>query len=308
MGESIHDEAIEGLVRQMQSEGEISRLVTVKDEKTGEMRAQLISKQVRMSFMVTSTALHLNPENASRCLILTADESKTQTHKVQERLGINHDFAGVMNSHESDKIIRKHYAAQAQLKQVYVYNPYCKYIRFPSARPSMRRAYEQYLTMIDTICYLRQMQKPDEIRSNPATGEEITCKACDLDDYRLAYDLFTGGLLQNSGFDIPTGTRKLHEAIREMVRAQAEKQNLKVNEVSFIQKQIREYTQLGGEFIKKHIRILTAYEYLEISGGRRHGTRYAYRLREDRPIEEMDLSMITTPDDLRKLREGDELF
>jgi hypothetical protein len=242
-------------------------------------------------------------------LILTADESKNQTHKVQQRLSINHDFAGVVvNPATSRKIIRKHYAAQVLLKKVYVYNPYCKHIRFPSARPSMRRAYEQYLTMIDTICYLRQMQKPDEVRINPTTGEEITCKACDLTDYHLAYNLFTGGLLQNSGFDIPTGTRKLHEAVREMVRAQAEKQNLKVNEVSFIQKQIREHTQLGGEFIKKHIRILVAYEYLEVLGGRGHGTRYAYRLREDKPIEEMDLSMITTPAELEKLIEGDKLF
>jgi hypothetical protein len=302
MGESIHDEGIEGLVRQMQSEGEISRLVTVKDEKTGEMSARLIRKKVRMSFMVTSTALHLNAENASRCVILTADESKTQTHKVQERLGINHDLAGViMNPTESVRIIRKHYAAQMLLKKVYVYNPYCKHIKFPTARPSMRRAYEQFLTMIDTICFLRQMQKPDELKLNPATREEIVCKACDLTDYRIAYDLFTAGILQNSGFDIPTGTRKLHEAIRKMVRGQAEKQQLKVNEVSFIQKQLREYTQLGGEFIKKHIRILVSYEYLEVLGGRRHGTRYAYRLREDSPIEEMDTGMITTPDELKKL-------
>jgi DNA primase len=111
MGESIHDEAIEGLVRQMQSEGEISRLVTVKDEKTGEMRAQLIRKKVRMSFMVTSTALHLNQENASRCLILTADESKTQTQKVQKRLGFNHDFEGVVINPEQTKKIPSQQAA-----------------------------------------------------------------------------------------------------------------------------------------------------------------------------------------------------
>jgi DNA primase len=309
MGESIHDEAIEGLVRQMQSEGEISRLVTVKDEKTGEMRAQLIRKKVRMSFMVTSTALHLNQENASRCLILTADESKTQTHKVQQRLGFNHDFEGVVvNPEEMKKIMKKHHAAQVLLENVHVFNPYCKYIQFPTARPSMRRAYEQFLTMIDTICFLRQMQKPDVYRTNPATGKEIRCKTCDLDDYSIAYTLFIEGILKNSGFDIPTGTRKLYETIREMVRDQAVKQHLKVNEVSFIQKQLREYTQLGGEFIKKHVRILVNYEYLEVLGGRRHGTQYAYRLREDRPIEEMDISMITAPDKLKKFTSPDEIF
>ena len=309
MGESIHDEAIEGLVRQMQSEGEISRLVTVKDEKTGEMRAQLIRKKVQMSFMVTSTALSLNQENASRCLILTADESKTQTHKVLKRLGFNHDFEGVIAGPEqTKKIMKKHHAAQILLAKVHVFNPYWRHIQFPTARPSMRRAYDQFLTMIDTICFVRQMQKPDVIRTNPETGEEIRCKACDLEDYRIAYHLFTEGILKNSGFDIPTGTRKLYEAIREMVVVSAKKQNLKVNEVSFIQKQVRQYTQLGGEFVKKHIRILVSYEYLEVTGGRRHGTRHAYRLREDKPIEEIDISMITTTDELKKLLEGAEIF
>ena len=156
--------------------------------------------------------------------------------------------------------------------------------------------------------FLGQMQKPDVLRTNPETGEEIRCKTCDLEDYRIAYDLFTAGILKNSGFDIPAGTRKLYEAIRAMAAKSAAEQNLKVNEVSFIQKQVRTHTQLGGEFIKKHLRILINFEYLEVKGGRRHGTRYAYRLREDKPIEEMDISMITTLNELKKLIEGDEIF
>lgn len=308
MGESIHDEAIEALVRQMQSEGEISRLVTVKDEKTGEMKAQLIRKDVRMSFMVTSTALSLNPENASRCLLICADESKTQTALVLERLGYNHDFEGVICLSEAQKIIKKHHAAQVLFEKVHVYNPFWKHIRFPLYRPSMRRAYEQFLTMIDTICFLRQKQKPDSIRNDPVTGERFRCKACDLTDYTLAYHLFAESVLKNSGFDIPQGTRELYHAIRQMVQESASKEKLKVNQVSFIRQKVREYTQLGGEFIKKHLRILVSYEYIEVVSGRRHGTRNAYRLREDKPIEEMDVSMITTPDELKKLIEADEKF
>jgi len=308
MGESIHDEGIEGLVRQMQSEGEISRLVTMKDEKTGEMKAQLIQKKVQMSFMVTSTALHLNSENASRCLIISTDESKHQTGKVQERLGFNHDFEGCITvPAEAEKIKMRHHAAQRLLEIVYVFNPFWKYIKFPQARPSMRRSYEQFLTMIDTICYLRQQQKPDLFKTNPATGAKVRCKACDLYDYQLAYNLFTEGILNKSGYDISTGTRELYNQIRLLVQDKAKSEKIKTCEISFIQKQIREYTQLGAEFIKKHIRILVSYEYLEVMGGKRHGTRYAYRLREDRPIEELDISMITTPEELKMLIEKDKI-
>jgi len=308
MGESIHDEAIEGLVRQMQSEGEISRLVTMKDEKTGEMKAQLIQKKVQMSFMVTSTALHLNTENASRCLIISTDESKHQTGKVQERLGFNHDFEGCITGHiEAEKIKMRHQAAQKLLEAVYVFNPFWKHIKFPQARPSMRRSYEQFLTMIDTICYLRQQQKPDLFKTNPVTGAKVRCKACDLYDYHLAYNFFTEGILKKSGYDISTGTRELYNQIRLLVHNKAKQEKVMPCEVSFIQKQIREYTQLGAQFIKKHIRILVSYEYLEVMGGKRHGTRYAYRLREDRPIEELDISMITKPDELKILIEKEKV-
>ena len=304
MGESIHDEAIEALVRQMQSEGEISRLVTMKDEKTGEMKAHLVRRTVKMSFMVTSTALSLNPENASRCLIISADESSEQTGKVLDQLGYNHGFEGkVAGEERAGRIAVKHHAAQRLLEPVSVYNPYWQHIGFPKSRPSMRRAYEQFLTMIDTICFLRQAQKPDEVMRNPETGHDAAVKACDLTDYRIAYELFTAGVLARAGTDIPAGTRQLYEAIREMVRERSRDEGVKPVEVSFIQKQIREATQMGHEFVKKHLRFLASFEYVEVTGGRRHGTRYAYRLREDKPVEEMDVSMITTPDELERLLE-----
>ena len=301
MGEDIHDEGIEGLVRQMQSEGEISRLVTVKDEKSGEMRARLIRKEAKMSFMVTSTALSLNAENASRCLVLYADESAGQTKKVQERLGRAHSWEGqVEEESEAREVEKRHRAAQRLLQKVKIFNPLWKYLRFPTRRPSMRRTYDQFLTLIDAICFLRQKQKEEVKRVNPLTGEEVRGIECDLEDYRIGYRLFTEGVLRHGAYDLSTGTRRLYESIREMVREGAEREGVKVREVSFIQKQVREYTQLGVEYVKKHLRELVEYEYVEVQGGRRHGTRYSYRLREDKGIEEMDISEIPRPEEVEE--------
>jgi hypothetical protein len=302
MGESLHDEAVEGLVRQMQSEGEISRLVTMKDEKTGEMKARLLSKKVRMSFMITSTALYLNPENASRCLMLYADESPEQTVRIQKRLGEGHDFKGkVIDSSTQEMIVKKHTSAQRLLRPVDVFNPLWKYIKFPTKRPSMRRTYDQFLTLIDSVCFLRQRQKKEIKRINPVTEKEAAGIECDISDYRISYKLFTHAVLKRGMSDIPTGTHHLWEALRTMVRKKAKERNLKVHEVSFINRQVREFTGLGAEFLKKHLRLLTDYEYLQVIGGMRHGTRYSYRLREDAPLEELDISMIPAPEKLKEM-------
>lgn len=85
-----------------------------------------------------------------------------------------------------------------------------------------------------------------------------------------------------------------------MVRKLARDQRVKPNEVSFIQRQVRELTNLCAGTVKMYIRILTGYEYLQVLSGKRHGTRYSYRIREDSPLEAIDLSMIPSPDSLKR--------
>ena len=85
-----------------------------------------------------------------------------------------------------------------------------------------------------------------------------------------------------------------------MVRRLAKTKKIKPVEVSFISKQVREYTQLGAEFIKKHLRVLTDFEYIEVVGGKRLGVRYLYKLLADLPIEELDISMIPDPESLKE--------
>ena len=286
----------------MQSEGEISRLVTMKDEKTGELTAKLITKKVRMSFMVTSTALFINPENASRCLMLYADESKEQTERVQRKIGETHDFKGkIINKTQEIMIMEKHRSAQRLLENINVFNPLWKHIKFPTSRPTMRRAYDQFLTLIDSVCFLRQMQKERIVKINPLTEKEVYGIECDLEDYKIAFEIFTQAILKRGGFDIPAGTRHLYEALRNMIYALSDEKGVSVTEVSFINRDVRDYTGLGPEFIKKHLRILVDYEYLQVIGGRRHGTRYSYRLRQDAPIEELDISMIPSPEELKEI-------
>jgi hypothetical protein len=107
------------------------------------------------------------------------------------------------------------------------------------------------------------------------------------------------GVMSATVVELPRGTIILYEEIRVMVKKLAKERNLKPEEVSFIQREIREYTKLGGEFIKKHMRILVEYEYLNYISGKNKGTRFCYQLREDKEIENIDLNIIPDSKEMR---------
>jgi len=301
VGEAIHNEVVEAQVRQMQSENELSRLVTLKDPKTGELSSREIRHKVRIAFMMSSTALYLNPENASRCLVLHVDESAEQTERVLKKQRHKRTFSGYMEeAHEIPKIIKKHRAAQSLLQKLPVLNPFAPHLTFPKVRTTMRRAQEQFLSLIDTSCLLRQLQKEHITKTDPTTGKTIEGIECDIADYSIAYELFTKGVLGINFDDIPSGTKDLYEGIRKLCKEQSKKERLEPTQVSFIQKQVREHTGMGGEFVKKHLRILVEYEYIQLVGGKRHGTRFSYRLREDIAIGGLDVSMIPTPAEIKE--------
>jgi DNA primase len=300
VGEAIHNEVVEAQVRQMQSENELSRLVTLKDPKTGELNSREIRHRVRIAFMMSSTALYLNPENASRCLVLHVDESSEQTERVLKKQRHKRTFKGyIEEAHTIPEIIKKHRAAQRLLEKIPVFNPFALHLTFPKIRTTMRRAQEQFLILIDCSCLLRQLQKQTVEKTDPETGKTVIGIECDIEDYRIAYELFTKGVLSINFNDLPQGTKVLYEEIRALCKEEARKEKVEPTQVSFIQKQIREQTGLSGEFIKKHLRILVDYEYIQLVGGKRHGTRFSYRLREDAPIGGLDLSMIPTPEEMK---------
>lgn len=281
MGEAIHNELVEGQIRQMQSEGEISRLMVAKDPKTGELESRQVRNRVRLSFMMSSTALYLNPENASRCLVLHTDESRAQTERILSLQREKKTFDGwVNNAHRVPEIVKKHQTAGRILERLPVFNPLAGFIRFPVNRPTMRRAQDQFLTLLEAVAILRQYQKPRVTKTNPFTGENVEGIDIDLEDYRIARRLFREAVLIPNADELPSGARLLFAAIGTMAKTKARKEGLEATEVTFIQREIRELSELGSDSIKKYLRALVEFEFLELTTGRKHGTRFSYRLRQ----------------------------
>ena len=112
------------------------------------------------------------------------------------------------------------------------------------------------------------------------------------------------GVLASTMIELPKSATELYEAIRELARTQAKKKTLKVNEVTFTQREIREQTNFGQSWIRENLRKLAEYEYISIQRSLKRGERGSYRLRDDAEIEKINLTMIPTPDDMEKLIEG----
>ncbi|MBN1183465.1 MAG: toprim domain-containing protein, partial [Bacteroidales bacterium] len=303
MGEALHNEEVEGYIRQMQSENMLTRSVVVKDPKSGEMKTVTIKHIVKLVFMMTSTAMKVNLENLSRCMVLKVDDSKEQTERIHAMQRYKRSYEGHLEEkHIVPEIIKKHIAAQRLLEKIKIYNPFEKYIKFPAVRAIARRGQEQFLGLIDASCTVRQKQKTPVEKLDHYAGEKEVIYECDFVDYDIARKLFIEGKLLQTDNDLSNGVIMLYESIRKMIRTKAKKENLKAEEVSFIQSDVRSVTDLSVSAVKQYLRILVEYEYLQLVGGKRHGTRFCYKLREDNPINEIDISsIIPTVDEIKKL-------
>jgi DNA primase catalytic core len=302
LGEAVHSETIEHQIRDMLSAKELSRLVTIKDEKTGQMRSELKRTPAIVAAVMTTTRQNINPENASRFFVINTDETKEQTrriHAVQREkytLARYTEKAGIV-----PHIVKKHHAAQRLLKKVAIVNNFSGHLDFPDTLMRVRRDHERFIDLIACVCFLRQYQK--EIKNNGSTslttGSGLEYIECDLDDYSIAYKIMINGVLASTMIELPKSANELYEAIRVYAREASTKKHLKPEEVSFTQRDIREQTGYGQTWIKMNMRLLVDYEYLVVSRGGRERSKAVYRLREDENISKINLSMIPTPEEMK---------
>jgi hypothetical protein len=305
LGEAVHGEIIEHQIREMLSGKELSRLVTVKDGETGKLQSRMVRTPVIVSSVMGSTSWRINPENASRCFVINADESREQTGRIHESQRKKYSLEKLTGGEERVKhIIRRHQAAQRLLRKRRIVNDFAPYLDFPTALMRMRRDHDRFLDLIACVCFLRQFQKQEETAAGTGGGGPVSFIRCDGEDYRTAYRIMTEGVLSSTMGELPKGSAFLYEDIRGFVRKEAKKQNLNAREISFTQRQIREATGLGHTWVKANMRKLAEYEYLEIARGGGERAKTYYRLRADEDIVNVDLSMIPSPEEMEKRLKG----
>jgi DNA primase len=308
MGEAVHSETIEHQIRDMLSQHELVRSVVVKDEKTGKMGTEVKRTQAIVALVLTTTRGNINPENASRFFVINTDESREQTRRIHAAQREKYTLDQYrIRSEVIPRIIAKHHAAQRLLKKIVVVNDFNRYLDFPDTLMRVRRDHMRFIDLIACVCFLRQYQKEIKHGSTSlTTGSAFDYIECDLEDYRIAYDIMVNGVLASTMFELPASATELYEAIRSYARETAESKHLKPEEVSFTQRDIRERTGFGQTWIKMNMRMLLDYEYLTLARGGRERSKAVYRLREDESISKINLSMIPTPEYMEKILKAEE--
>ncbi|MDR1107519.1 MAG: DUF1048 domain-containing protein [Spirochaetaceae bacterium] len=290
LGEAVHSGIVEHQIREMLSGKELSRLVTVRDPETAKLTGRVVRIPVIVASVMGSTRDNVNAENASRCFVIHADESREQTLRIYENQRKKYSLEKIQGGNrQTGRIIERHRAAQMLLQKKNIVNDFAPFLDFPVSGMRMRRDHDRFMDLIACVCFLRQYQKKEEYEAG------LPFIRCDIEDYRIAYTLMVKGILPSTMRDLPQGTHMLYDDILAWLRKEAAVKGKPVTEISFTQREVRENTGLGHTWVKANMKKLVEYEYLETrGGGERRKTRY--RLKADEDIRAVNLSVIPAPE------------
>jgi predicted transcriptional regulator len=295
MGEAVHAESVEHQIREMLSARELTRMVTVKDDKTGQMGVTRIHKKVVVALAMSTTSSDINPENASRCFVINADESLAQTRAVHEAQRGKYSRDRRNAKRETiPQIVARHQAAQRLLQPIAIENPYAKLLSFPARLMRTRRDHERFLDLIAVVCFLRQFQKQ---RKEDEQGERYI--ECDLRDYEIAYTIMSS-ILRSTMTNVPRSACELYGSLRELAREKAKAQGVHAEEIELSQREIRDATGLAQHQVKRALRMLCDYEYVIERGSMARGSRRTYKLVKDEELELVDIAELLSPETLVK--------
>jgi DNA primase len=294
LGEAVHSEVVEHQLREMLSAHELCRMIAVKDEKTGELTTRTVKKKVVVAAVMSSTRYEINPENASRCFVINTDESREQTKKIYKAQGEKYSIKRYREKQkEIPLIIHKHRTAQRILKKRVIVNPYGSELNFPDKLMRGRRDHERFIDLLAAICFLRQYQK----EAKHSQGIEYI--ECDETDYETAYSIVSK-ILPSTLTSFPKSAVMLYDALREIVRKRAGREQLKPVEVGVTQRELREQAGFSQMFVKRNMRLLVEWEYVRIGSIKTRGSKYRYYLVKDEDLKLIDLSMIPTPHEIKE--------
>jgi len=121
---------------------------------------------------------------------------------------------------------------------------------------------------------------------------------CTPYDYRIAYELLSDGVLDNTLDDLPRPARKLLELIKKYLKERSNRDNIPIDKIIFERRDIREYTSWSFAQIRNNFRILQDYEYLQLIKSK-NGTAKQYKLSSN--YSDIDfLNKILSPDELEE--------
>jgi DNA primase len=260
----------------LQSEGVLTMASTGTDA-NGNLVTQEYRVEGPTSLFMTTTAIDVNEELLNRCLILSVDEGREQTAAIHRRQRARRTLDGLRDQARQDAVLALHRHAQRLLRPLAVVNPYADQLTFLDDRTRTRRDHEKYLSLIDTIAFLHQCQRP--VKTVTVAGRVVDYIDVTPGDIAHANAL-AHEVLGRSLDELPPQTRKLLVAVRELVNARVAAQGLPRADVRFSRREVRTAAGWGDTQLKVHLARLAELEYLVVHRAAQ-GQGYVYELLYD---------------------------
>jgi hypothetical protein len=255
----------------LQSEGELTIASTGKDPTSGNLITQQYRVEGPVALLLTTTARDIDEELMNRCLVLAVDEGREQTRAIHERQRARRTLDGMFANRERKALIALHQNAQRLLRPLDVLNPFAQYLTFPDQTTRLRRDHEKYLTLIDTIAFVHQHQRP--VLTAERAGQRVEYIEATLADIELANEI-AHDVLGRSLDELPPQTRRLLKLIDGHVGTECQRQGLRRSAYRFARRTLREAIAWGDTQLKVHLARLVELEYIVAHRGKAGGFEY----------------------------------
>jgi hypothetical protein len=261
----------------LQSEGKLTIASTGKDPVSGQMVTKEYKVEGPVMIFTATTAIEIDEELLNRCLILTVDESREQTQAIHKAQRKAETLAGLKRRLGKKDVLRTHKNAQRLLRPIEVVNPFGDDLTFMDEKTRMRRDQPKYLTLIKSIAFMHQYQRPLKTIKDgaaPVKYVEVT-----KEDIAVANEL-AADVLGRCLDELPPQSLRFLDLVHEMVEAQCKQRAVDQADYRFTQRQIRQYTGWSDYQVKSHMRKLVSLEYVLVHKSGR-GQRMVYELLYD---------------------------
>lgn len=259
----------------LQSEGQLTIASTGKDATSGRMETQEYHVEGPVMIFLTTTAIDIDEELQNRCLTLAVDESREQTERIHALQRQGRTLEGLKLRKGKRRLLNLLRNVQRLLQPVDVVNPYAGQLTFTVSRTRTRRDHEKYLTLIDVIALLHQHQRK---RHKVEEGAEYI--RVSPNDIELANRL-ASELLGRSLDELPPQTRRMYEAVKEIVKARSESEEVEQRYALFSRREIREHLGWSVTQTRVHLERLRQLEYVAARFGKT-GSAFQYELLTER--------------------------
>ncbi len=224
--------------------------------------------------MLTTTAMDIDEELVNRCLVLSVDESRTQTGEILAKQRGARSLDTFLAGEAAKQIRKLHQNAQRLLKPLRVFNPYSSQLTFPNHKTRLRRDHQKYLTLIDTVALLHQYQRP--IHTADLQGEATDYINVEPSDIAIANGI-AGEVLGRSLDELAPQTRNCLLLTNTFVRENSQATGVSRHAFRFTRRELRKSLSWTDFQVRTHLNKLVDMEYMIVHRGKQ-GRRFVYEL------------------------------